>query len=55
MAVGMGRIEKQGDCKNAFVQSRLPDNEKVILRPPNGCPVSKPGDLWLLKKILYGL
>ena len=55
MAVEMGRREKQGDCKNAFVQSYLPADETVIVRPPPGCPVSKPGELWLLKKTLYGL
>jgi hypothetical protein len=50
MAVENGRREKQGDYKNAFVQSYLPDNEKIIVRPPKGCPISKAGDLWLLKK-----
>jgi hypothetical protein len=55
MAVQMGRIEKQGDCKNAFCQSYLPEGETIILRPPKGCPVTAPGDLWLLRKTLYGL
>jgi hypothetical protein len=55
MAVERGRREKQGDCKNAFVQSYLPKNEKIIVRPPKGCPISKRGDLWLLRKTLYGL
>jgi hypothetical protein len=55
MAVKMGRIEKQGDCKNAFLHAFLPDDEIVIVEPPHGCPLSKPGDLWLLKKTLYGL
>jgi hypothetical protein len=27
----------------------------VIVRPPPGCPFSKPGKLWLLNKILYSL
>jgi hypothetical protein len=54
-AVEMGRREKQGDCKNAFVQSYLPKDETIICRPPKGCPLSKPGDLWLLRKTLYGL
>jgi glycosyltransferase involved in cell wall biosynthesis len=34
MAVEMGRREKQGDCKNAFVQSYLPKDETIICRPP---------------------
>jgi hypothetical protein len=55
MAVEMGRREKQGDCKNAFVHSYLPKDETIICRPPKGCPLSKPGDLWLLRKTLYGL
>jgi hypothetical protein len=55
MAVGLGRREKQGDCKNAFVQSYLPKDETIVVRQPKGCPVSKHGDLWLLKKTLYGL
>jgi hypothetical protein len=55
MAIGRGRREKQGDCKNALVQSYLPKDEKIICRPPRGCPLSKPGDLWLLRKTLYGL
>jgi hypothetical protein len=42
MAIGIGRREKQGDCKNAFIQSRLPANEKIIVRPPKGCPSASP-------------
>jgi hypothetical protein len=55
MAVQYGRIEKQGDCKNAFCQSYLPEGETIILRPPKGAPLTKLGDLWLLRKTLYGL
>jgi hypothetical protein len=55
MAVQSGRREKQGDCKNAFCQSYLPKDEKIIIRPPKGCPLSKPDNLWLLHKTLYGL
>jgi hypothetical protein len=55
MAVETGRREKQGDCKNAFVQPYLPKDETIVCRPPKGCPLSKPGDLWLLRKTLYGL
>jgi hypothetical protein len=46
---------KQGDCKNAFVQSNQPDSEVVIVRPPAGCPISSPGTYWRLRKSLYGL
>jgi hypothetical protein len=55
MAIQMGRKEKQGDCKNAFCQSYLPKGETILLRPPKGAPLGKPGDLWLLHKTLYGL
>jgi hypothetical protein len=55
MAVQSGRREKQGDCKNAFCQSYLPNDETIIISPPKRCPVSKIGHLWLLRKTLYGL
>jgi hypothetical protein len=55
MAVQAGRKEKQGNSKNAFCQSYLSKDEVIIIRPPKGCPVSKPGDLWVLRKTLYGL
>jgi hypothetical protein len=55
MAIEKGRREKQGDCKNAFVQSYLPKDETIVCRPLRGCPLSNPGDLWLLRKTLYGL
>jgi hypothetical protein len=55
MAIEIGRRGKQGNRKNAFVQSYLPKDETIIGRPPHGCPFSKPGDLWLLRKTLYGL
>jgi hypothetical protein len=55
LAVEKGRVEQQGDCKNAFLHAVLPDDEIVIVEPPAGCPFSKPGDLWLLNKTLYGL
>jgi hypothetical protein len=55
LAVDMGRTQKQGDCKNAFLHPTLPPDEIVIVRPPPGCPFSKPGELWLLNKCLYGL
>ena len=42
MAVERGRVAKQGDCKNAFCQPELPEEEVVICLPPKGCPISKP-------------
>jgi hypothetical protein len=38
-----------------FCQSYLPKDETIIVRPPKGCPLSRRGDLWLLRKTLYGL
>ena len=55
MAVERGRVAKQGDCKNAFCQPELPEEEVVICLPPKGCPISKPNTYWKLKKTLYGL
>ena len=55
MAVEHGRILIQGDCKNAFCQPSLPDDEVVVCTPPAGCPRSAPNTYWLLKKTLYGL
>jgi hypothetical protein len=46
---------KQGDCKFAFIQACLPDNEITIVKPPVGCPFSGPRQYWRLKKSLYGL
>ena len=54
-AVSRGRKVKQGDCKNAFCQPELPDDEIVIVVPPKGCPFTKPGTYWKLNKTLYGL
>ena len=33
----------------------MPDDEVVVIKPPKGCPLSKPDTLWKLKKTLYGL
>ena len=55
MAVGDGRQLKQGDCKNAFCNRILPDDKVCIVKPPNGCPHSKPGIYWKLNKTLYEL
>ena len=55
MAVEQGRKLKQGDCKNAFCQPEMPEDEITIVKPPKGCPRSKPGTYWKLNKTLYGL
>ena len=55
IAVDMGRKQKQGDCKNAFLHPKLPPNETVICKPPHGCPLSDPNEYWLMKKTCYGL
>jgi hypothetical protein len=55
MTIELGGRKKQGDCKNTFLQSYLPKDETIVCQPPKGCPLSKTGDLWLLRKILYGL
>lgn len=55
IAVKYNRIAKNGDVKQAFVQTFLPDHEKYVVRPHPGCPRSQPGTYWLLKRTLYGL
>ena len=35
-------------CETAFIHSTLPDDEEYFLRPPLGCPCSKPGQYWHL-------
>ena len=45
---------KQGDCKNAFIQSTLPLDEITIIHPPSDYPFSKPNTFWQLQKSLYG-
>jgi hypothetical protein len=54
-ATSKGRRLKHGDCKNAFCQPDLPDDEIVIVIPPKGCPYTKIGTYWKLNKTLYGL
>lgn len=53
--VAMGRVTKQADAKNAFCHPTLPSDETCAVTPPKGCPFSKPGDHWQLKKTLCGL
>ena len=55
LAVERHRTLKQGDCKNAFCQGILPDDEMTIVKPPIGDPDAVKDEYWLLKKTLYGL
>jgi hypothetical protein len=55
LAVERWRTLKQGDCKNAFCQGTLPDNEITIVKPPIGDPDAKKDEYWLLTRTLYGL
>jgi hypothetical protein len=49
------RVLKNCKVKQAFIQSHLPSGEEYFLRPPAGCPHSKPGKYWRLLCSLYGL
>jgi hypothetical protein len=55
LAVEQRRTLKQGDCKNAFCQGVLPDDETTIVKPLIGDPDAGKDEYWLLKKTLYGL
>jgi hypothetical protein len=55
LAIFHQRVLKNCDVKQAFIQSTLPPNEEYFLRPPAGCPRSKPGQYWHLLRSLYGL
>jgi hypothetical protein len=55
LAVYNKRVLKNCDVKQAFIQSSLPPDEEYFLRPPAGCPRSKPGQYWRLLRSLYGL
>ncbi len=55
MAVKRQRTLKQGNCKNAFCQGILLDNEITIVKPPIGNPDAEKDEYWLLKKKLYCL
>mmetsp|Transcript_3382 Transcript_3382/g.5163 ORF Transcript_3382/g.5163 Transcript_3382/m.5163 type:complete len:553 (-) Transcript_3382:330-1988(-) len=48
-------LPKSGDVSQAFVQSTLPSDEKYIVKPPKGCPITPKNTYLLLKKTLYGL
>jgi hypothetical protein len=41
MAVEKCPTLKQGDCKNAFYQSILPDNDIMIIKPQLAIPMPK--------------
>jgi hypothetical protein len=55
LAVFHKRVLKNCNVKQAFIQCSLPENEEYFLRPPVGCPKSKPGQYWRLLRSLYGL
>jgi hypothetical protein len=55
LAIYHRRVLKNCDVKQAFIQSKLPPEEEYFLRPPSGCPRSKPGQYWRLLRSLYGL
>jgi hypothetical protein len=55
MAVSKHRPLCQGDCKNAFCQGVLPEEEITIVWTPSGDPEVQPHEYWLLLCILYGL
>ena len=54
-AVGDRRVLQQADCKNAFCNATLPDDERMAVRPPVGDPGYAKDEYWLLNKTLYGL
>jgi hypothetical protein len=54
-AVRAKRVLQQGDCKNAFCNAKLPENELTVVQPPAGDPANQTDEFWLLKKTLYGL
>ena len=55
IAVKLKVIPKSGDVSQAFVKSKLPENETYICRPPVGCPLTPKNTYWKLLKTLYGL
>ena len=55
LAVERRRLLKQGDCQNAFCHHVLPPDKVVVIKPPHGCPISKPGTYLRLHKTLSGL
>jgi hypothetical protein len=55
LAVHHKRVLKNADVKQAFVLANLPEEDTYIVKPPVGCPRSKPGTYWKLIRSLYGL
>jgi hypothetical protein len=55
LAIFNKRVLKNCDVKQAFMQSTLPVDETYFLKPPAGCPRSKPNHYWRLIRSLYGL
>jgi len=55
LAISHKTVLKNCDIKQAFVQSSLPPDECYFVKPPVGCPKSKPGTYWWLLRSLYGL
>jgi hypothetical protein len=55
LAISQKQVLKNCDIKQAFVQSSLPPEEVYFVKPPVGCPRSKPGTYWRLLRSLYGL
>jgi hypothetical protein len=55
LAIKKQHTLKQGDCKNAFCQGGLPNNEITIVKPLIGNPDAAKDEYWFLKKMLYGL
>jgi hypothetical protein len=55
LVIEHNKFAQQGDCKNSFCNPVLTDDEVFIVRPPEGCPFSKPNTFWRLRKTLYGL
>eukprot|EP00957_Ditylum_brightwellii_P057294 4342539-Ditylum_brightwellii.AAC.1 len=48
-------ILKNLDIKQAFCQSKLPKEEKYVMKPPPECPLIPKDTYLLLLKMLYGL
>jgi hypothetical protein len=55
LAIEHNKFAQQGDCKNAIYNPVLPDDDDVMVRPPQGCPSSKPNTFWRIRKTFYGL
>jgi hypothetical protein len=55
LAIHHKRYLKNCDVKQAFIQSSIPESEHYFVKPPDGCPRSKPGTYWRLLRSLYGL